>query len=702
MRKRKEPQIRLSLKPDPFNRLSPCRISKMDPENDTMHFQNLFSPITINGMTLKNRIVMSAMHLGYTPGGEVTDRLVEFYRLRALGGAALIIVGGCPIDESGSMRNMIGLNDDRFLPGLERLTRAVQGGGARIAAQLYQAGRYTHSSMIGGRKPFSASPVRSKFTGETPRALEPEEIPVVQDRFAEAALRAQKGGFDAVEILGSAGYLISQFLSPLTNRREDRYGGSFENRMRFGLEVVEKVRRVAGPHYPIIMRLAGNDFMDGGNTNREARIFAGELEKAGVDLFNVTGGWHETRVPQLTSFVPHKAFTYLARGIKSAVSVPVIASNRINDPALGEEVILHGHADLVTMARALLADPELPNKAGEGRTRQIYHCVACNQGCFDSTFSQRPVTCLVNPAAGAEGDLVMTEPRTRKRVLVIGGGPAGMKAACTAARRGHKVTLVEKNHQLGGQLLLNRHVPGREEIATAAGDLANNLFALDVEVLLSQEADIPMIKERKPDAVVLATGALPLVPDIAGIDRPEVTPAWDVLSGNTRAGERVVVIGGNAVGLETALYLAGQGSISPETLYFLAANRAEPWDTLEVLINQSNKKITVVEMMNKAGRDLGDSTRWTVMAELRRFKVKVLNGARAVEINEMGVTIEKKGQEHLLEADTVVIAAGSMPKNSLWREIKALVPECYLIGDAKEPRNALQAIREGFMIGMKL
>jgi len=246
-------------------------------------------------MELKNRIVMTAMHLGYTPEGAVTDRLIAFYVLRAKGGVGLIIVGGCPIDEYGGMSSMISINDDRFIPGLRRLTEDVKNAGARIAAQLYQGGRYTHSSMIGGRKPFSASSVRSRFTGETPRALELEEIPGVQDRFAEAAVRAKESGFDAVEILGSAGYLISQFLSPITNLREDKYGGSLENRMRFGLEVVQKVREAVGPDFPILMRMAGNDFMEGGNTNREARIFAVEAEKVGVDLFNVTGGWHETR-----------------------------------------------------------------------------------------------------------------------------------------------------------------------------------------------------------------------------------------------------------------------------------------------------------------------------------------------------------------------------------------------------------------------
>ena len=252
-----------------------------------MEFPYLFSPITINTMKLKNRMVMTAMHLGYTPDGEVSEQLLDFYSLRAKGGVGLIIVGGCPIDEYGGMSSMIRVDDDRFIPGLKKLTSTVKAGGTRIAAQLYQAGRYSHSSMIGGKTPVSASAVRSKLTGETPRALELEEIPQVQDKFAKAAVRARESGFDAVEILGSAGYLISQFFSSITNKREDVYGGSFENRMRFGLEVTQKVRNAVGPDFPIVIRLAGNDFMDGGNTNREARVFAAELEKCGADLFNV-------------------------------------------------------------------------------------------------------------------------------------------------------------------------------------------------------------------------------------------------------------------------------------------------------------------------------------------------------------------------------------------------------------------------------
>jgi len=665
-------------------------------------FPRLFSPIDINTMALKNRIVMTAMHLGYTPEGTVTDRLLDFYAARARGGVALIIVGGCPVDDCGNMAGMIAIDDDRFIPGLSRLTRAAHAAGAKIAAQLYQAGRYTHSSMMGGRKPFSASAVRSKLTGETPRSLGIEEIPGVREKFIQAALRAREAGFDAVEILGSAGYLISQFLSPLTNLRKDGYGGILENRMRFGLEVVEGVRKAVGTRYPILMRLAGNDFMNSGESREEAMIFASALEESGVDLFNVTGGWHETRVPQLTAFVPRKAFTYLAQGIKSAVGVPVLASNRINDPGVAEEIIRQGEADLVTMARGLLADPDLPRKVKEGNPERVYRCIACNQGCFDRIFKSEAVCCTVNPRAGREREFEMAEAGRPRRVLVVGGGPAGMKAACTAAERGHRVTLVEKESRLGGQLLLNRHIPGRRELATAAADLANNLKALPVKVLMGVKADRRLVMEMAPDVVVLATGASPLLPELVGIDDERVVLAWDVLSGKGDVGERVVIVGGNAVGLETALYLANQGTLSPDALHFLVANRAEPWDTLEALVNRGNKRVTVVEMGKKAGRDLGGSTRWTVMAELKRLGVRLITGARAWEIVREGVRIKTEKGFDTLPADSVVIAAGSKANKALKSDLAGLGPEVQTVGDARTPRDALEAIREGFLAGLKI
>ena len=668
-----------------------------------MEFPKLLSPIKVNTLTLRNRIVMTAAHVGYaTLEGEVTDRLIDFYTLRARGGVGLILIGGCPVDEHISMPNMVRIDHDRFIPGLKRLTRQVKEAGAGISVQLCHVGRYIPSSMINGEKAFSASAVYSHFTGETPRALELDEIPIIQDKFVQAASRGKEAGFTGVEIHGSAGYLISQFLSPITNQRKDKYGGSAENRMRFALETVERIREAVGPDFPIAMRVPGNELMKGGNTLEEAKLLVRHLEKAGIDLLNVTMGWHESRVPQVNSFVPRGCYVYAAQEIKSAVSIPVLSCNRINDPILAERILQDGSADMTGMTRALIADPDLPKKLMEGRGNQINHCIACNQGCYDRIFGFKPITCLVNPRAGMEKEWAPTPAKKAKRVLVVGGGLAGMKAACTAAERGHKVSLAEKSGQLGGQFLLNRNIPGREELVTVIKDLTNNLNALSVDILLDREANKQFIKEIAPDVVMVATGARPFFPDIQGRKNKKVVHAWDVLSGKANVGRRVVIVGGNAVGLETALYLADIGTLSPEALHFLVVNRAESWDTLEKLVSKGIKEVTVVEMTRHIGKDIGNSTRWTVMAELKRLGVRLLKNAKALAINDRGIEILTDDKTETIAADSVVIAAGSRSEDRLFLEIKDLVPEVHIIGDAKEPRNALDAVREGFLAGLEI
>jgi 2,4-dienoyl-CoA reductase (NADPH2) len=344
----------------------------------------LFTPIKVGSLTLKNRIVMPAMHLGYcNDQSEVTDRLVAFYEERARGGAALLFVGGCPVDEYAcSMKEMIGLSDDRFIPGLKKLTDAVHRHDTFVAAQLFHGGRYVRSGMI-GRQPIAPSPIASAITREVPREMTLDNIQDTISNFAQAARRAKLAGFDAVEVLAGTGYLISEFFSPLTNQRTDEYGGSPDKRMRFGIEVAWAIREAVGPGYTVIFRIAGNDFMAGGNTNKEAAQFAYMLEQHGVDAFSITGGWHETMLPQITMDVPRGAFVHLASGVKAAVTKPVVACNRINDPGLAEEIIRDGRADLVGLARALLADPEFPVKAMTGRAKEIVPCIGCNQGCLD-------------------------------------------------------------------------------------------------------------------------------------------------------------------------------------------------------------------------------------------------------------------------------------------------------------------------------
>lgn len=663
------------------------------------HFRKLFDPINIGRLELSNRIVMPAIHLFYTPQGFVTDRLVEFYVERAAGGVGLIVVGGCPVDEFGGGPYMIGLSKDEYIPGLSRLTDAVHSCGVPVAAQLYHAGRYSLANDI-GRQPLAPSAEASPLTRETPLEMDREDIQRIVGNFAAAARRARAAGFDAVEISASAGYLISQFLSPLTNLREDEYGGNYDNRSRFALMVVRAAREAVGADHPIIVRIAGNDFVEGGNTNREARRFAQELEKAGVDAIDVTGGWHETRVPQITMAVPRGAFSYLARGVKEVVSIPVISSNRYSDPTLAEETLRHGVADLIAMGRPLLADPDLPRKAAEGRLDEINRCVACNQGCFDSIFARQPVACLVNPRAGREG-ACRIEPVTRpKRVTVVGGGPAGMQAAITAAARGHQVTLWEKEDHLGGQLSLASVPPGREELMTLVLSLCSQLAREGVTVKLGHDSPPELVLQGNPDVLVVATGADPTVPEIPGADARHVVQAWDVLAGRVDVGNQVVVLGGGATGCMTALYLAQLGTIDAPTLRFLVLSRAESWETLTELVDKGIKEVTVVDVLPKLGTDIGLTTRWTVLQDLRRSGVKIMTDTIAKKITPQGVLVSTGSDEQLIESNTVVLATGVRSLDSLYHDLKDQVTELYLIGDAREPRKALDAIHEGFEAGM--
>ncbi|MDI6874400.1 oxidoreductase [Candidatus Solincola sp.] len=665
--------------------------------------KKLLTPLRIKDLELRNRIVMTAMHLNFTPDGRVNDRIVAFYEERARGGTGLIIVGGAIIDDYAGAYWMLDLRDDSCVEGHRILAQAIKKHGAAAACQLYHAGRYSHSISMEGRQALAPSPVASRFTRETPREMTREDIQRTIRAYADAARRVKEAGYDMVEVLACTGYLICQFLSPVTNLRTDEYGGSWENRMRFGLEVADAVREAVGPDFVVGFRIAGHDYMEGGNTNREWALFAAELEKHGVDLINVTGGWHETRVPQLPMSVPRGGLAYLAAHVKEKVGVPVIACNRINDVFVADEILRMGMADLTGMARALIADPYLALKASEGRYEEITHCIGCNQGCFDHVFYLQPVTCMLNPRAGRELEY-RVEPAARPRkVAVVGGGPAGMKAALTAAERGHQVTLFERKDYLGGQLNLAAVPPGREEFWTAIEDLETQLDNAGVELRLETEVTADLLREEDFESVVVATGARQAVPSIPGIDQPHVVMAWDILEGKRDPeGRDVVIIGGGAVGSETAMYVASIGTISPETLFFLFMNNGEDVETLRELCSRGIKRVTVVEMLDKVCRDVGISTRWTILQDMRNLGIQVRNNASARRIEPDRVVVEVEGKEESIPADTVIIAVGSCPENRLYEELKDSGLEVHLVGDAREARKAIEAIQEGYEAGLKV
>ncbi|MFO7803926.1 MAG: FAD-dependent oxidoreductase [Desulfovermiculus sp.] len=660
----------------------------------------LFTPVQINSLQVTNRVYLPAMHLNMADQGKVTEQIKAFYARRACGGAGLICVGYATIDEqSGSSLN-IGAHKDEFIPGLQELAQTIQKGGAKSCIQLNHAGRYNFSFFMDGRQAVAPSALTSKLTGERPRALDIEEIRSIVNRFGQAAARVRQAGFDALEVLAGTGYLISEFISYVTNQRQDEYGGSFEKRMRFPLEVLRAIRNQVGPDFPILVRMNGNDLMQDGMGSQELLDVARTLaEQGGVDALNVNVGWHEGRVPQIVPSVPRGAFAYLARQIKEATGLPVIASHRINDPDVGRELIGSHMCDMVAMGRALITDPDLPNKAREGREEDILHCIGCAQGCFDNIFRLKPVECLCNPTAGHELETEITPSPDPKKILVVGGGPAGMSAALAAQARGHRVTLWEKSPCLGGQLWIAAAPPGREEFATLARDLGRQVRAAGIETVLGREVSVQDVAMLSPDAVILATGANPVVPNIPGADLPHVCQAWDVLQKKAWPGREVLVLGGGAVGVECALALARRGTLGGEELKFLLENKVEDCDFLRDQCVQGTHRVVLVEMLERIGQDIGKSTRWTMLQELRRLQVQVKTKTKALAIEQGHVLVDKDGEETRIPAQSVVLALGSRSYNPLQKELEAEGIDCRVVGDAREVAQAIDAVHAGFAVG---
>ena len=662
----------------------------------------IFEPIIINRLKIKNRIYLPAMHLGMAQDFEVTNQIINFYAQRAKGRPGMICAGYATVDElSGNTQN-IGAHDDKFLPGLQKLAKAIKDNGSLSAMQINHAGRYNFSFFLNGKQPLAPSPIASRMTRETPKEMTIDEIKTTIKSFAQAALRVKKAGFDAVEVLSGTGYLISEFLSPLTNQRTDSYGGNFENQMRFGLEVVAAVRDAVGEDFPLIVRMNGNDFMPGGNSRAELQEYAKTLSKGLVDALCINVGWHEARVPQIVACVPRGAFSYLARGIKERVNIPVIASHRINDPKTARQMLDDGMCDMVAMGRSLIADPGLPEKTRLGKEKEIMHCIACAQGCFDNLFKLKHVECLCNPLAGFEGTRPVKKVTSPKKILVAGAGPAGMTAAITAHSRGHDVIIYESQERPGGQLYLAAAPPERKEFEQLALDLETQISLKKIPIVLKTKVNQELIKKENPDAVIIATGAKPIIPEIPGIDLPHVVESWDVLLNKVFTGKKVAIIGGGSVGVETALFLAGKGTISAEAIKFLLVNKAEDLETIFEMATQGTKQITLIEMLNKIGKDIGKSTKWGMMQDLGRYHVRTMTGSKVIEITPGGLNIELDDNIQKIEADTVVVAAGSASNNHLESIVDKMGVEYRVAGDAQKVATAFDAVHQGYKAGLEI
>ena len=523
---------------------------------DKAHYPNLFRPIDVGPFTLPNRIIMGSMHTGFEGTPEGAGQLAAFYRARAERGTALIITGGHAPNHDGNLgrpREEMSTAEDAALH--RPITSAVHAAGGRIALQVLHAGRYSYHDH-----PVSASAVKSPISRHAPRALSEQEIERTLDDYASASALAQDAGYDGVELMGSEGYLITQFLAQRTNQREDDWGGSLENRMRFALETVRRTRARTGSDFLIIFRISVLDLVEGGLTGDEVLTLGKALEAAGVDILNSGIGWHEARIPTIAQPVPAAAFTWATRRLKAAVGIPTVAANRIHTPEDAEAVIASGDADMVSMARPFLADAAFVDKAAEGDRAGINLCIACNQACLDHYFEDKPVTCLVNPAAAREAEFRIAPAAKRKRVAVAGAGMAGLSAALTAAQRGHDVTLFESASDLGGQFNLARHVPGKAVFAETIAYFRTQLQRAGVPILLGTPATAERLAADGFDEVVMATGVRPRIPDIPGADHPNVLTYAEALAGGRPIGARVAVLGAGGIGFDVSLFLAAAGA----------------------------------------------------------------------------------------------------------------------------------------------
>jgi 2,4-dienoyl-CoA reductase (NADPH2) len=611
-------------------------------------------------------------------------------------------VGPVGIDIAGSGRIALSLASDDRVPDFAKLAQIIKSEGARTFVQLFHAGAYSYSMLTDGVQPIAPSAVYSKYSKQMPREMTLEDIEIVQKAYVDAALRAKEAGFDGVEIIASAGYLITQFLSPITNKRTDKYGGSFENRVRFPKEVIEKVRQAVGKDFPISIRMAGNDFVPGSNTSRETPLFAKVYEEAGVDIINVTGGWHEARVPQLPMELPRAGYAYLAANIKKAVNVPVMASNRISSPDEAERILRDSMADMVNLGRVLIADPYWPKKAMQGKAKLIRPCVGCNQGCTDTLFSGMPVGCILNARAGYEFERSIVKTSQPLKIMIVGAGPGGLEAAVRAKEAGHEVEIYEKENEIGGQLYIAAAPPNKQELLEIIRYYKAMIEEYSIPVHYNTTVTIELINKKKPDHVIVATGAEALKPPIKGIDLPHVYSAWDILRDNPKLGRNVAVIGGGAVGIETALFIAHKGTLSPEALHFLMFYDAEPVDRLKELITKGTSAVTIIEMLPSIGKDVGRSTKWIMKVGLEKFGVNVITSAKVTEITDKAVVFSKENKTVSQEFDNVVIAVGSKPFNPLEQELQKAGIAYTIIGDCKKIGKINDAIHEAFLAIAKL
>ena len=663
-------------------------------------YPHMLSPIKVGAHMLPNRVIMGSLHTRLENEPDGVHRLAEFYAARARGGVGLVVTGGVSPNFDGRVEQGAWVLDspeqlEQHIP----IVQAVHEAGAKIALQILHTGIYAkHDEIIG------PSAVRSVINPRQPRAFTAEQIEQTIDDYVACAVLAQQAGYDGIEVMGSEGYLMTQFTALRTNKRDDEWGGSLENRIRFPVEVVRRTRERVGPGLLIMYRISAIDLVEGGLTGDEIDQLALALEQAGADVLNTGIGWHESVVPTIATSVPRAAFAFAAARLKKVVSIPVVASNRINMPSVAEEILQQGQADLVSLARAFLADPDFVVKAATGRTDEINTCIGCNQACLDHIFTDRIASCLVNPQACHETEFTALAPQTILKVAVVGAGPAGLACAITAAERGHHVHLFEASSEVGGQLNLARRIPGKEqEFAELVRYFKKRLGTTGVNVHLKQRVDAAMLASQGFERVVIATGIKPRTPTITGIEHAKVVSYSDVILGRAQVGERVAIIGTGGIGHDVAELLTSTHEGPQTAQQFLKTWGVDPSigsaGGLQASVAEvSQRKVVMFQRgTKKPGARLGKSTGWIHRTKLAKRGVTAVSGCTYDKIDDQGLHYSVNGERHVLEVDTIVLCAGQDSEQELAGGLTGIGSQVDLIGGARVATelDAMRAIDEG-------